>query len=112
MSLYQCQSCGCVENTALGLYWSRSEPIWPEAIQGKALCSECAPATFNHGSPSGYGVWHQRFPKRSADGMLMDSSGFIHSTGSIDAGQLPKHLHIIGEVHGFTIRPRTSPVGS
>ena len=42
MSLYQCEQCGAMENTALGSYW----------LQKKKLCSECAD-----------GVWHGRFEK-------------------------------------------------
>lgn len=42
MSLYQCESCGACENTALGSYWDKE----------RKLCSECAT-----------GKWHGRFPK-------------------------------------------------
>jgi len=42
MSLYQCEECGAVENTALGAYWFRD----------KKLCSECDT-----------GKWHNSFPK-------------------------------------------------
>lgn len=42
MSLYQCEECGCCENTALGSYWG----------QERKLCSECAT-----------GTWHGEFAK-------------------------------------------------
>ena len=42
MSLYQCEKCGCCENTALGHYWG----------EDTRLCSECYS-----------GVWHDSFKK-------------------------------------------------
>lgn len=42
MSLFVCEKCKCVENTALGKYWAEKEK----------LCSECA-----------FGKWHDKFPK-------------------------------------------------
>lgn len=42
MSLYVCEKCKAVENTALGQYWGHDVK----------LCSEC-----------GRGQWHGRFPK-------------------------------------------------
>jgi hypothetical protein len=42
VSLYQCEKCGCCENTALGCYWGRE----------RKLCSEC-----------GTGKWHGEFDK-------------------------------------------------
>lgn len=54
MSLYVCDRCGCVENTALSNYWRRIG-------EGKKnrLCSECDPSI---------GAWHGRFPKETWDG--------------------------------------------
>ena len=46
MSLFVCEKCECIENTALGHYWG----------QDKKLCSEC-----------GRGKWHGRFEKRKFD---------------------------------------------
>lgn len=42
MSLYQCEACGCRENTALGSYWGKDVK----------QCSLCA-----------FGEWHGRFPR-------------------------------------------------
>jgi len=53
MSLFRCEDCGCVENTALSNFWMRRQKT-----DGKALCSECDP---------GIGKWHGRFPKTDAD---------------------------------------------
>lgn len=47
MSLFVCDRCGCVENTALGDYWGCAEKV----------CSECST-----------GTWHGRFPKEKWDG--------------------------------------------
>jgi hypothetical protein len=52
MSLYQCENCGCAENTALSNYW------WEHVYKkGKKLCSAC--------SETGYKpkVWHGQFPR-------------------------------------------------
>lgn len=42
MSLYQCEDCGCRENTATGAYWGRD----------RKLCSACDT-----------GEWHGKFPR-------------------------------------------------
>lgn len=69
MSLYQCQKCGAVENTALGEYWGREIK----------LCSEC-----------GRGKWHGKFPKRDAvaDGYFYDAGGFIYSPEEVDTDKM------------------------
>ena len=70
MGLFVCDNCDCIENTALGLYWSRnSESLWPPEIRGKALCSECAPTHFKCGQPTNKfnGQWHGKFPKVKYD---------------------------------------------
>lgn len=43
MPLFVCDKCGCVDNTALGRYWSKDMDIWGEDNRGLALCTECAP---------------------------------------------------------------------
>lgn len=43
MSLYQCEKCGCRENTATGCYWGRTVK----------LCSFC-----------GEGAWHGKFKRK------------------------------------------------
>ena len=69
MSLYQCEHCGCCENTALGHYWiAKHEPElfdWTgiENRRGKYLCSACAPARFADGSKTGHGEWHGQFAR-------------------------------------------------
>ena len=65
MSVFRCDQCGCVENTATSGFWFRQR-------SGPALCSECDPAI---------GEWHGLFPKRDADELgyrrRMDGSPFI-----------------------------------
>lgn len=70
MGLFVCDNCDCIENTALGLYWSRNNKnLWPPEILGKALCSECAPLHFKGGErfERFTGKWHGKFPKRKYD---------------------------------------------
>lgn len=65
MSLYQCEKCGCIENTALGFYWSRHDEAFRERLGedfGKALCSECMPCIGNGIFKEG-GKWHGKFEK-------------------------------------------------
>lgn len=52
MSLYQCEECGCRENTALAGYWSRNDS--DSACKGRALCSACDPTI---------GQWHGMFER-------------------------------------------------
>lgn len=82
MPLFRCDKCGCVENTALSNYWMVHK-------SDEHLCSECDPEI---------AAWHGRFEKRPADGMLIDQMGHLWSRKSVDAGQLPKHYRIVGEV--------------
>ena len=61
MSLFKCEKCGCVENTALSTYW----------FSEKKLCSECDPRI---------GKWHGRFKKRKWDGkeeLINNRSGVV-----------------------------------
>jgi predicted nucleic-acid-binding Zn-ribbon protein len=66
MSLYQCDKCGCVENTSLGFFHCRNmDDLYPEEVIGKKLCSECGPTHYKSGQiEADYGKWHGKFPKR------------------------------------------------
>lgn len=69
MSLFICENCGCIDNTAMNNnYWCRNmKGIWTDK---RALCQECTPTTYADGTPVGIdcwgktGVWHNYFPKR------------------------------------------------
>lgn len=68
MSLYQCEHCGCCENTALGAYYSAAMPEifdWSgmEERKGKRLCSADGPVKYVDGNPTGYGKWHGEFER-------------------------------------------------
>lgn len=84
MPLFRCEQCGCVENTAMSAYWWRKHKA-----DSRALCSECDPE---------FGKWHGAFPKRPADGMLIDQSGHLWSQEQVDAGMLPLFYKIVGKV--------------
>ncbi|MEG1651983.1 MAG: hypothetical protein RR390_00650 [Hafnia sp.] len=68
MSLFQCENCGCCENTALSAQgfapmarlfdWSYSPNL-----KGMLLCSACGPSNYNDGSATKFGLWHNRFPR-------------------------------------------------
>jgi hypothetical protein len=71
MSLFQCQNCGCCENTALSFQgfhhkWIVDGLDWTgiEDRKGKQLCSACGPAKFRDGTPTKKGgQWHGQFPR-------------------------------------------------
>lgn len=67
MSLFQCQYCGCCENTAKGLsrvYGRIFDWKGMEERKDMKLCSACAPPYYVGGAATGFGAWHQRFPRR------------------------------------------------
>ena len=67
MSLFQCERCGCCENTALACQgcsgYAERFFDWTgiEDRRGKKLCSECAPTRNADGTPSELGTWHGEF---------------------------------------------------
>ena len=66
MSLYQCEKCGCCENTSCGHYHCRNfKDMWDEKYLGKALCSACAPTHFKSGEKNRdmNGKWHGKFER-------------------------------------------------
>lgn len=62
MSLYQCEECGCIENTACGHYHCRG--VKDLSTDPRALCSVCGPKTYPNGEPTEYGEWHGRFERK------------------------------------------------
>jgi hypothetical protein len=84
MGLFVCDKCNCVENTALGWYWSKDimRLVLPadmkEYEEGKSLCSECLPESgrFTDGGNPGFkGKWHGKFPKETIDVFMKGESG-------------------------------------
>lgn len=50
MSLFQCEGCGCCENTATCNYWFRNDS--ESACKGRKLCAAC---------DADIGKWHDEF---------------------------------------------------
>jgi hypothetical protein len=68
MSLFQCEHCGCVDNTALCCNGIQGVEDWFDwtGIEGRIglrLCSACAPPRDCNGKGTGYGVWHNEFDR-------------------------------------------------
>ena len=68
MSLFQCENCGCKENTALASTYSWMFPEsydWTgkEERRGKKLCSACLPEKYSDGTETGHGKWHGKFDR-------------------------------------------------
>jgi len=71
MSLFQCEHCGCVENTALssqgfhGFFEEFFDWSYAPDRKGLKLCSACGPSNYADGTPSEErGVWHNKFPRQ------------------------------------------------
>ena len=69
MSIFQCERCGCAENTAAGVgmfYHSPSSFDWSYAPErkGMKLCSVCGPTHLAGGMKTiTQGQWHGLFPR-------------------------------------------------
>ena len=69
MSLFQCEVCGCCENTALACQGCNGYAVkffdWSYAPEreGKRLCSACAPVNYAGGTPTEFGKWHDEFDR-------------------------------------------------
>ena len=80
MPLFICENCGCIENTALGFYWSRKHVKFKdEEMNGKALCSECMPLEFSNGVKAGEGKWHNKFSKEFFDSSIHKSGDYLNA---------------------------------
>ena len=86
MGLFKFAKCGCVDNTAFGLFWSALRHNiffdWtPETIQyiGKPLCSECASQYFSDGKRTRYGKWHGKFPKQQFSELTIEQQKDIYT---------------------------------
>ncbi|VYT08006.1 Uncharacterised protein [uncultured Clostridium sp.] len=81
MSVYICEKCGVIENTAVGGYWKNSFEHEPKK------CSEC-----------NFGKWHGKFEKKHwtdygvekllemekrKDGSMINATNFLKSIGEI-----------------------------
>lgn len=88
MGLFLCENCGCVENTALGFYWSNSVIDWPPEFKGKRLCSECGPTHYPDGTSTRWGQWHGKFPKQSPEecGYVVVARGKLVPASEVPTG--------------------------
>lgn len=88
MSLFQCEWCGCICNTAIDCPKYRfSIPGGRQVAKkyiGINLCSVDGPKYYLDGTPTGYGKWHGVFPrkffkkgslKKTSDGGLVYKDG-------------------------------------
>ena len=81
MSVYICEKCGCIENTAIGGYWENVRNNEPK------MCSEC-----------NTGKWHNQFSKDHwsklgvkellrlealKDGSMINATEYLKSIGEI-----------------------------
>lgn len=86
MSVFQCENCGCAENTALsfqgfnGVFEDEFDWEYAPERRGKKLCSLCGPTLFSDGTASDKGVWHNRFPYR----LLPKGKFFTNSQGNLE----------------------------
>lgn len=87
MSLFQCEHCGCCENTALACQgcngYAETFFDWTgiEARKGKKLCSACAPTQYkDKQGPTKLGKWHDRFPRT----FLPMSMFFTNKAGNLE----------------------------
>lgn len=80
MGLFVCDVCHTIENTSFGIYWERNENNFDDAsLQGKALCSACAPEQYADGNPTTcHGKWHGRFARVVATEKELLHSGLIN----------------------------------
>lgn len=68
MSLFQCEVCGCCDNTALSAIHTAMYPddyCWEgiEDRKGKKLCCACGPLKDKNGNKTSWGIWHGEFPR-------------------------------------------------
>lgn len=87
MSLFQCERCGCVENTALAAQGFKMRIMqecfdWTgiEDRQNKLLCSACGPSRYRDGQPSRFGKWHEKFDRV----FLPKDKFFTNSVGNLE----------------------------
>ncbi|SHH57519.1 hypothetical protein [Ferrimonas marina] len=89
MSLFQCQHCGCMENTSdswqgfTGVFAEMFDWTGLEERRGKLLCSACGPAKFTDGRPSGCGQWHGTFDRL----YLEKGQWFTNDVGNLEHRQ-------------------------
>jgi hypothetical protein len=87
MSIFRCDKCGCIDNTATSNYWEQRYPFGGGESK-PVLCTECDPEV---------GKWHGCFDKRSAKGLLLASDGFLYAKDDMKTIERMK-LKVIQEI--------------
>jgi hypothetical protein len=102
MSLFQCEVCGCCENTALSFQgcsgYAETFFDWTgfESVKGKKLCSACAPTKYKDGTPTEFGKWHGEFDRT----YLPKGVFFTNKVGNLEhkeTGSVKFHEYAIKE---------------
>lgn len=84
--MFQCESCGCAENTHMGLRVCQTLPKifdWDSSVAKEPMkvCYACAPLLFDTGEKTRYnGEWHDRFPRV----FLPKGMFFTNSVGNLE----------------------------
>lgn len=98
MSLYVCDRCHSIENSALGMFnraCAHKRWFGDAIVEGEKLCSACMPSHFADGSVcTKGGGWHGEFDRELAtiEWIKAQSDGFRMTAGaeSVLNGQSPK----------------------
>ncbi len=100
MSLFQCEICGCVENTACAMQGFRmmAENFdWAgiEERKGKLCCSVCGPTKFADGEPTEFGAWHNQFDRKFLPIGKFKTDNF-GNLRHVDTGSTDYNKYVIG----------------
>ena len=98
MSLFQCENCGCVENTAVSMQGFKYTPDWfcwdyNPKLKGKLLCSACGPAKHSDGTESEFGQWHDVFDRKYLP-MGMFKTNRVGNLVHIETGEEDYTMHV------------------
>ncbi|WP_081235202.1 MULTISPECIES: hypothetical protein [Pseudomonas] len=99
MSFFQCEVCGCRENTALSMQGFKDiteiyDWSYEPDREGLRLCSACGPSYESSGAPSGFGQWHGKFERVFLPlGMFQKSQG--GSLAHIETGDENYRAHAV-----------------
>jgi len=100
MSLFQCENCGCLENTALsaqGFKVMARMFDWSYApnLKGMRICSACGPSQYNDGKSTEFGKWHNVFSREfyPLGEFVTDEVGNLkHAATGLSSGQFKKQF--------------------
>jgi hypothetical protein len=99
MALFQCENCGCVENTACAAQGFKPMAHlfnWEglESLKGKMICSACGPTKYRDGKQTKFGVWHGRF-SRTFLPMGMFKTNAVGNLEHIETGEVDYSRYVI-----------------